>query len=118
MYKSIIQKDASRCLICHSNIWLEWHHVFGAALKKKSEEHGLMVRLCHYCHNEPPYGVHQDRERRRKLQALAQEQAMEKYGWSTEDFIKEFYKNYLGGRVAKRNGISVVNFVDNERAEM
>jgi hypothetical protein len=92
---SIIQKNTSRCFICHSNIWLEWHHVFGAALKKKSEKYKLMVRLCHYCHNEPPYGVHQNKEFRLKLQAIAQKKAMAHYGWSREDFRREFYKNYI-----------------------
>lgn len=95
MGRSIVQEDTSRCFICHSRQWLELHHIFGAALKKKSEKYGLMVRLCHYCHNEPPDGVHQNREIRRKLQAIAQKKAMEIYGWSVEDFIKEFYKNYL-----------------------
>lgn len=93
--RSIIQKDTSRCFICHSNIWLEWHHVFGAALKKKSEEYGLMVRLCHDHHNEPPDGVHHNKENRRKLQAYAQKKAMDHYGWSTEDFIIIMHKNYL-----------------------
>lgn len=95
MGRSIVQKDTSRCFICHSRQWLELHHIFGAALKKKSEKYGLMVRLCHYCHNEPPRGVHQNREIRRKVQAFAQKKAMQEYGWSVEDFIKEFYKNYL-----------------------
>ena len=92
---SIIQRDDSKCFICHSQQWLEWHHIFGAALKKKSEKYGLMVRLCHYCHNEPPRGVHQNRNIRRKLQAIAQKRAMEHYGWDEERFIKEFYKNYI-----------------------
>lgn len=92
---SIIQKNTNRCLLCGSHRWLEWHHVFGAALKKKSEKYKLMVRLCHYCHNEPPQGVHQNRERRRYLQAYAQKKAMAHYGWSREDFRREFYKNYL-----------------------
>jgi hypothetical protein len=95
MMDSIIHKHTSYCFMCGANRWLEWHHVFGAALKKKSEKYGLMVRLCHYCHNEPPGGVHQNRERRLKLQAFAQKKAMDHYGWSVEDFIKEFYKNYL-----------------------
>lgn len=93
--KSIVQEDISKCFICHSRAWLEWHHIFGSALKKKSEKYGLMVRLCHYCHNEPPKGVHQNRYRRRKLQAFAQKKAMEHYEWDVERFIKEFYKNYL-----------------------
>ena len=93
--ESIIQKDTSRCFICHSRKWLEWHHIFGAALRNKSEEYGLVVRLCHYCHNEPPRGVHQNREIRRKLQAIAQKKAMEHYGWDTDTFRSMFYKNYL-----------------------
>lgn len=92
---SIIQKDSSKCFICHSRQWLEWHHIFGGALRGKSEEYGLVVRLCHYCHNEPPRGVHQNRYIRRKLQAIAQKKAMEYYEWDREQFIKEFYKNYL-----------------------
>ena len=95
MADSIIQKDSSKCFICHSRQWLEWHHIFGGALRDKSERLGLKVRLCHYCHNEPPRGVHQNRVIRRKLQAIAQKKAMEHYGWDTDRFIKEFYKNYL-----------------------
>ena len=91
---SIIQKHTDSCFMCGSRRWLEWHHVFGAALKKKSEKYKLMVRLCHYCHNEPPNGVHQNRRIRMQLQALAQKKAMEHYGWSEDDFRKEFYKNY------------------------
>ena len=93
---SILQKDDSKCFICGSRHWLEWHHVFnGYGPRQKSEDYGLKVRLCHYCHNEPPRGVHHNKEIRRKLQAYAQKKAMEHYGWSTEDFIKIFYKNYL-----------------------
>lgn len=63
--------------------------------RKKSERYGLKVYLCHYCHNEPPNGVHQNKERRRLLQARAQSVAMERYKWSVEDFIQQFGKNYL-----------------------
>ena len=93
--KSIIQKDDTKCFICHSRQWLEWHHIFGGALRSKSEQYGLKVRLCHYCHNEPPRGVHQNREIRRKLQSFAQKKAMKHYGWSVEDFRREFYKSYI-----------------------
>lgn len=93
--KSILQKDETKCFICGSWRWLEWHHVFGAALKKKSEQYGMMVRLCHYCHNEPPFGVHQNKEVRRKLQAYAQKRAMEQHDLTIEEFIRLFGKNYL-----------------------
>ena len=92
---SIIQKHTDRCFICHSRNWLEWHHVFGGALRSKSERLGLKVRLCHYCHNEPPNGVHQNREIRLKLQSYAQKKAMKYYEWSEEDFRSEFYKSYI-----------------------
>ena len=92
---SIIQKNPSKCFVCGSRHWLEWHHIFGGALRSKSERLGLKVRLCHYCHNEPPNGVHQNKEIRQKLQSFAQKKAMAHYGWSVEDFRREFYKNYI-----------------------
>lgn len=93
--KSILQKDGTRCFVCGSTRWLEVHHVFGGALRSKSERYGLVVRLCHFCHNEPPQGVHQNRALRLRLQAYAQKKAMELYGFSAEEFRQEFYKNYL-----------------------
>lgn len=92
---SIIQKHKDRCFICGATRWLEWHHVFGGALRSKSEQYGLKVRLCHYCHNEPPNGVHFNKELRQKLQALTQKKAMKHYGWTTEEFIAKFRKNYI-----------------------
>jgi hypothetical protein len=41
--------------------------------------------------------VHHNREIRRKLQAYAQAKAMKEFNWSTEDFIKEFGRNYIYG---------------------
>jgi hypothetical protein len=41
--------------------------------------------------------VHQNKELRLKLQAFAQKKAMADYGWTVEDFRREFYKNYLEG---------------------
>ena len=97
MAESIIQKDKTKCFICGSRQWLEWHHIFGGckAIRDKSERLGLKVRLCHYCHNEQPNGVHQNKAIRERLQAYAQKKAMKKYNWSVEDFRREFYKNYI-----------------------
>jgi hypothetical protein len=81
--------------MCGSYRWLEYHHVFNASNKKNSERYGLMVWLCHFCHNEPPNGVHHNRQNRLALQSRAQKKAMKKYGWSVEDFIKIFGKNYI-----------------------
>ena len=95
MAKSIISEE-KRCYICGCRHWIEIHHVFGGtAYKKKADIYGLTVPLCHCCHNEPPNGVHFNKEIRRKLQAKVQKIAMKHYGWSVEDFRDRFGRNYL-----------------------
>lgn len=84
-----------KCYLCGSTQWIERHHVFGGACRKLSEKYGLVVDLCHYCHNEPQNGVHFNREIRERLQAEIQQAAMDRYGWTVEDFIKIFGRNYL-----------------------
>jgi hypothetical protein len=74
---------------------VERHHIFGGAYKKKSEKYGAMIYLCHFCHNEPPNGVHFNKDNMRTLRKQAQAEIMEKYGWSVSDFRRVFGKNYL-----------------------
>jgi hypothetical protein len=70
--------------------------VFFGALRSKSEKYGLTVYIHHNkCHIFGENAVHRNAEVNRKLQAIAQKKAMEHYGWDREQFIKEFYKNYL-----------------------
>jgi hypothetical protein len=92
--KSIISTE-HRCYMCGSVHWLEEHHVFGGGLRKKSERYGLKVPLCHYCHNEPPEGVHFNRERALILKRVAQRAAMKVYGWTKQQFIEKFGGNYI-----------------------
>lgn len=94
MAKSILQ-DTKECYICGSCQWLECHHVFGGANRKKSEQYGLKVWLCHSHHNEPPHGVHFNINANQQLKATAQLKAMAHYGWSINDFRGVFGKNYL-----------------------
>ena len=94
MARSIISEE-KKCYICGSVRWIEIHHVFGGADRKTSDIYGLTVPLCHYCHNEPPNGVHFNKEIRRKLQSKAQKIAMKHYKWSIEDFRDRFGRNYL-----------------------
>lgn len=97
---SIIQSDLERCFLCGAKAW-ELHHIFGASMRKKSGKYGLTVRLCHDCHNEPPKegnhtgGVHFNKAKMDYLHRVGQRAAMDYYGWSVDDFRKEFYKNYL-----------------------
>ena len=96
---SIVQKDTSRCFLCGMVGYVEHldkHHIFGGALRNKSEKYGLVVYLHHNrCHIFGENAVHKNARINRKLQAFAQKKAMLRYNWSVEDFRKEFYKNYL-----------------------
>ena len=75
---------------------LDKHHIFGGARRKKSEKYGLVVYLCHHdCHIFGKYAVHNNAETMQMLHEYGQRLGMDKYGWSTEDFIREFGKNYL-----------------------
>lgn len=90
-----MQAEKESCYICGSRVWLEEHHVFGAANRKLSEKYGLKVWLCHDCHNEPPVGVHHNANLNNHLKAETQKKAMEYYGWTIDKFRNIFGKNYL-----------------------
>jgi hypothetical protein len=92
--KSILQEDATKCAICGSRRWLEEHHIFfGNPGRKNSEKFGLKVHLCHYCHNEPPNGVHHNREMDLQLKKMAQRKFEETY--SRDYFMLIFGRSYL-----------------------
>ena len=96
---SILQDDDDQCFICYANGYrdpLNRHEVFGGAYRNKSKRLGLWCCLCHSrCHQEGLDSVHQNANTALHLKRMAQRAAMEKYGWSKEDFIREFGKNYL-----------------------
>lgn len=91
---SIVQDDLSVCYRCGHNYGkLDRHEVFGASNRQKSKAYGLWVMLCHdSCHL---HGVHKEASEGLRLKRKAQQIAMEHYGWTTEDFIKLFGKNYI-----------------------
>lgn len=84
-----------RCYFCGRCSNIEAHHVFNGPFRKKSDKYGAVVDLCHWCHNEPPDGVHFNAERDNALKAHFQEILMEAHGWSTQEFINQFGRNYL-----------------------
>lgn len=89
---SIISNE-KKCYFCGSTHWLECHHLWGGANRNKSTRYGLVVYLCHYCHNEPPNGVHHNRARMDYLRQVGQRAFMQHY--PNEDFLKIFGRNYL-----------------------
>ena len=71
-------------------------HIFGGAYRDKSEKYGLVVMLCHdSCHIFGKYAVHRNADTMRELRQYGQQIAMERFGWTIEDFRREFGKNYL-----------------------
>lgn len=87
--------ELKKCYICGVWGYTERHHVFNGAFRKKSEKYGYVVNLCHWCHNEPPDGVHHNAELDNWLKAKFQKKAMQEQGWTTEEFIAEFGRNYI-----------------------
>lgn len=96
---SILQDDLDICFLCGLPAYgdpLDWHHVFGGALRAKSEKYGLKVRLHHSeCHICGCNSAHQSGATAEYLHRTAQAAAMQAYGWTVADFRKVFYKNYL-----------------------
>lgn len=87
------------CWLCGKNGTdepLDRHHIFGGANRRKSEQLGLVVDLCHgSCHISGKRAAHRCRETAQALHEYGQRLAMERMGWSTADFVREFGRNYL-----------------------
>lgn len=88
-----------RCALCGANGAtdpLDRHHVFGGALRKKSEKYGAVVYLCHHrCHIFGANSAHQSREVRLHLKRQAQARIMFEQGWTLDEWLQEFGKSYL-----------------------
>ena len=91
--------DERKCWRCGRNGCadpLDRHHIFGGPFRKKSERYGLVVDLCHReCHIFGPEAAHNNAETMQSLREYGQRKAMEENDWTTEDFIREFGRNYL-----------------------
>ena len=84
-----------QCWLCDRNGCgkMDRHEVFGGANRQKSKALGLWVHLClDSCHLN---GVHKGGYYSYLLKSEAQRCAMKKYGWTKEQFIAEFGRNYM-----------------------
>ena len=81
---------------------LDRHEVFhedmGGTLRERSKLAGLWVHLCHNTCHQGPNGVHANKELDLRLKQEAQRCAMEEYGWTIQQFVGLFGKNYLEDR--------------------
>ena len=88
-----------KCFLCGRNGSadpLDRHHIFGGPDRKKSEQYGLTVYLCHNtCHIFGREAVHNNAENMLYVKQYGQRKAMREQGWTVQQFINEFGKNYL-----------------------
>lgn len=90
---SIVQQSTDHCIWCgRKDGKLDRHEIYHGSYRNKSKQLGLWVILCHEHHMELH---HKDPHKFDDLKQQAQYAAQKEYGWSTDDFIREFGKNYL-----------------------
>ena len=95
MAKSIIQTE-KECYITGSTDNLHLHHVIpGNGTRKLCDKYGLTVWLRADWHNMSDYGVHFNKKLDTELKQMAQQKAMEVYGWDINRWIEIFGQNYL-----------------------
>lgn len=100
MAKSILDTTKGICFICKQHDFTEVHHIFGGPNRRLSDEDGLVVYLCPYCHNIPPRGVHFDAQAMKRLRQVGQRAYEEKMAENgvekpREAFMKRYGKNWL-----------------------
>lgn len=80
------------CLLCGIRGDVARHEIFaGASRRDKCKRYGLWVTLCPSCHEK----VHRSDKRYIGLKREAQRRGMKAHGWTTEQFIAMFGRNYL-----------------------
>lgn len=70
---------------------LEKHHVFGGCRRQTSDKYGAVMYLCHGCHHD----VTDENIDTKRLKSMKQREIMAANGWSINDFIRVFGRNYL-----------------------
>ena len=83
------------CYLCGRFCPTEQHHIFRGKNRKRADTDGLTVHLCHWCHNEPPMGVHYNKAKDTHLKRMGQRMWMAHYDKTTDDFIRAYGRNYL-----------------------
>ena len=92
---TIIQDDTSRCFLCGKrNQKLDRHEVFPGGLRTKCKNLGIWVCICKECH-QGSEGVHRNRDKANYLKEVAQNRAMDYYGWAIDDWHRQFGKNFV-----------------------
>ena len=92
---SLLNKTDCSCYVCGQEGVLARHEPIGGPFRQKSKRLGLWVSICPACHELAHGSGIMANAVALQLKQDAQRTAMEEYGWSTEEFIQQFGKNYL-----------------------
>nr|DAR37395.1 MAG TPA: Recombination enhancement, RecA-dependent nuclease [Caudoviricetes sp.] len=85
-----------KCWLCGKVGAVERHHIFGGSNRDKSERDGLVVLLCgDTCHRNGPRAAHQCAETALEIKKYGERKWMYEHEASTDDFRREYGKNYL-----------------------
>ena len=87
---SILQENKNKCYFCDKRA-VDTHELIKGRNRKKCIKWGLVVYLCRDCHRK----TEEDIEFYKETKKLAQIKWKEYYCKSDEEFIKEFWRNYL-----------------------
>lgn len=92
---SLMNRTDYSCYVCRQEGILARHEPIGGPFRQKSKRLGLWVSICPACHKLAHGAGILAHATALQLKQDAQRVAMDEYGWSKEDFIREFGKNYL-----------------------
>lgn len=85
-----------KCWLCGKVGAVERHHIFGGSNRDKSERDGMVVLLCgDTCHRNGPRAAHQCAETALEIKKYGERKWMYEHEASTDDFRREYGKNYL-----------------------
>lgn len=95
-YAPSLLGDWSFCAMCFQFApKLDRHEVFhndmGGKTRDNSKKYGLWISVCPVCHAR----IHRQPKANLELKRRAQRIAMKHYGWTLDDWRREFGKNYL-----------------------
>lgn len=103
MRKTLLNSSKHICYICGKFGPTDAHHIFGGTANRRlSEEDGMVVYLCRRCHNQPPDGVHFNKQTMDWLHRRGQkawEEMRIGEGMTHEEarkmFVRRYGKNWL-----------------------
>lgn len=80
----------SWCEICHQYRKTEAHHVFEGRNRKNSDKYGAVIHICRECHRD----IHDHPAKYEWLKKQWQDKLMAWNGWSLDDWLAIFRRNY------------------------